>query len=60
MRSKSYIPSEAYNGFLAAKGYTNSVMWNTGQYFIAGQQNYGVNAMLVFAQACNESAYGTN
>lgn len=60
MRSKSYIPSEAYNGFLAAKGYTNSVMWNTGQYFIAGQQNYGVNAMLVFAQACNESAYGTS
>lgn len=61
LRTKSSIPSSVYNGFLQSKGYgTNSVLYNTGESFVKAQNDYGVNALMVFAQACLESAYGTS
>lgn len=61
LRSKSNIPVDRYNGFLSANGYsTNSVLWDHGQDFIDGQNKYGVNAMMVFAQAICESGWGTS
>ena len=61
LRSKSNITADKYNGFLASKGYgTNSVLWDSGQYFIDAQNTYGVNAVMIFAQACLEAAYGTS
>ena len=61
LRTKSNITADKYNGFLASKGYgTNSVLWDSGQYFIDAQNTYGVNAVMIFAQACLEAAYGTS
>jgi hypothetical protein len=37
-----------------------SVMVNSGQYFINGQNLYGTNALLAFSTAINESGYGRN
>lgn len=61
LRTRSSIPASAYNGFLNAHGYGSaSKLWNTGDLFLEGQEKYGVNAMLVFAQAIIESAWGTS
>lgn len=61
LRTKSSIPASVYNGYLQKKGYgRNSVLYNTGEAFIQAQNDYGVNALMVFAQACLESAYGTS
>lgn len=61
LRSKSNIPASAYNSFLSENGYgTSSALWNSGEYFINAQNTYGVNALMLFAQAANESAYGTS
>lgn len=61
LRTKSSIPASVYNGYLQKKGYgSNSVLYNTGEAFIQAQNDYGVNALMVFAQACLESAYGTS
>ena len=61
LRTKSSIPASVYNGFLKSKGFgTDSVLYNTGESFIQAQNDYGVNALMVFAQACLESRYGTS
>ncbi|GEM_PF-1974901 len=60
-RTKSKISAEQYNTFLSAQGYSsNSVLWNTGSTFLADQEQYGINAAMVFAEACVEAAYGTS
>lgn len=72
VRSKSTISNEQFNAFLKAKGYTSkpsstnfnalnrneSQLYNEGQTFIDAQNNYGVNALLIFSMACLESGYG--
>lgn len=61
LRSQSNISANVYNSFLSAKGYnSSSKLWNQGQTFIDAQNTYGVNALLVYAMACLESAYGTS
>ena len=46
---------------MSCKGYnSSSKLWNPGQTFIDAQNTYGVNALLVYALACLESAYGTS
>lgn len=61
-RSASTIPATVFDNYLVAvKGSgTNSKMKNKGQAFLDAQNNYGVNALLVYALACLESAYGTS
>ena len=39
---------------------STSKMANTGKYFIENQNKYGVNALIMFASAINESAYGNS
>ena len=61
LRTKSSIPASVYNGFLKNRGFgTDSVLYNTGESFVQAQNDYGVNALMVFAQACLESNYGTS
>ncbi len=61
LRTASSIPADMYNAYLSAKGYgQSSKLWDTGAVFLEGQDKYGMNAMLVFAMACLESAYGTS
>ncbi len=61
-RSQTGISADVMNNYLISiKGSgTNSKMKNEGQAFINAQNKYGVNALLVYALACLESAYGTS
>ena len=61
LRSRSYIPADAYDRFLQETGVSpSSKLWYQAQAFIDGQETYGVNALMVYAMACLESAYGTS
>ncbi len=61
-RSKTSISASTFDNFLlSVKGNnTNSKMRGQGAAFINAQNTYGVNALLVYALACLESAYGTS
>ncbi|MBR2577950.1 MAG: glucosaminidase domain-containing protein [Erysipelotrichaceae bacterium] len=56
LRSRSDISAGTLNNYIAS--YSGSVMANKGQDFINAQNTYGVNALILFAMACHESAYG--
>lgn len=58
LRSKTNIDASVLNNYLSS--YSNSVMRNQGQAFIDAQNTYGVNALLLYAMATHESAYGTS
>ena len=58
LRSKTNISATTLNKFISNK--SGSVMLNSGQTFIDAQNTYGINALLLFAMACHESAYGTS
>ncbi len=62
LRSKTEISASDLNAFLIdIKGSsTSSVIKNKGQAFIDAQNEYGVNALLLYAMACHESNYGTS
>lgn len=61
LRSHSYATADQYNGFLQKNGYnSSSKLWNTGESFIRYENQYGINGMFAFAQACLESGYGTS
>lgn len=62
LRSKTNLTASDLNGHLVkVKGSsTKSVIKNKGDAFISAQNNYGVNALLLYAMACHESAYGTS
>ncbi len=60
LRSKTAIKASVFDNFLKSKNYSNSVMQNEGTSFIEAQNTYGCNALLVYAMACLESAYGTS
>lgn len=57
-RSTSNIDEDTFDDII--DDYSNSVMRNTGEYFIKAQDKYGVNALILFAMGCHESAYGTS
>lgn len=61
-RTKTEIPASVFDNFLiSVKGSnTNSKMKDQGQTFINAQNTYGMNALLIYALACLESAYGTS
>ncbi len=59
VRTKSTISADAYNNFLLANGIgSESKLWNQGSTFVDAQNKYGVNALLLFAEAVNESGWG--
>lgn len=61
VRSKTSITADKFDGFLSSmKPNATSVLKNEGQTFIDMQNEYGCNAMIIFAMACLESAYGTS
>ncbi len=62
LRSKSNITADDLNkALLSVKGSnTNSVLKGNGAAFIEAQETYGVNALLLYAMACQESAWGTS
>ena len=58
LRSKTNISADTLNSYVSS--YNRSVMIGSGQYFIDAQNKYGINALLMFAMACHESANGTS
>lgn len=61
--SMTKYTADDFNQIIISKGYNSkseSVMYGEGASFIASQDKYGVNAMLTFAAALNESASGTS
>lgn len=61
LRTASNLTASDLQSFLTAKGYgSSSVLSGNTQTFIDSQNTYGVNALLVFAMAIHESAYGTS
>ena len=60
-RSKTNLTAEEMNAFIAqGVGGRNSVLLNTGQYFLDAQEKYGINAAIVLSIAILESGYGTS
>ncbi|MEG2908631.1 MAG: glucosaminidase domain-containing protein, partial [Erysipelotrichaceae bacterium] len=57
-RSLSVYDATVYDKFIENRGNAISKMLNLGNDFISNQNKYGVNALLMFGVACNESAYG--
>lgn len=58
-RSKTVLTAEDYNQVAKTKAQgANSKMLNLGQAFIDTQNNYGVNSLLMFGLAGNESNWG--
>lgn len=60
LRSKTKISDSTLDSFLKSMYSSGSVMKNEGSSFINAQNKYGCNALLVYAMACLESAYGTS
>lgn len=61
--SRTGYTADDFNQVIINKGYTSkeaSVMYGEGSSFIESQETYGVNALLTFAAAINESATGTS
>lgn len=61
--SMTKYTADDFNQIIISKGYkskSESAMYGEGNSFIASQDKYGVNAMLTFAAALNESASGTS
>ncbi|MEA5026301.1 MAG: Ig-like domain-containing protein [Erysipelotrichaceae bacterium] len=59
LRSKTNVTAAQLNTYLATKK-SSGTMLNNAQYFISAQNTYGTNALLLYAIACQESAYGTS
>ncbi|MEG2837114.1 MAG: dockerin type I domain-containing protein [Erysipelotrichaceae bacterium] len=56
-RSVSSYTADVFNKYITNE---NSKMFGLGSDFTSNQNNFGVNAALMFGVACNESAYGTS
>lgn len=59
-RTKTVYSATNINDYLNKRIASSSKLYNTGQYFIDAQNNYGVNAILMLAIGINESAFGTS
>lgn len=62
LRTKTTVTAKQLDDYLASQIGTNSnsVLKGMGQSFINAQEKYGVNALLVYAIAINESGWGTS
>lgn len=61
--SRTKYTANDFNQGIINKGYTSksqSAMYGEGNSFILSQERYGVNALLTFSAAINESATGTS
>lgn len=61
LRTKSNISADmlnnAFNNLTTSE---NSVLKNSGEYFIEAQEKYGINALLLYSMAVHESGWGTS
>lgn len=60
LETSSTLTAQEINAFFAAHAASNSVLQNSGAYFIEAEQAYGVNAQYLVAHAIIESAWGTS
>ena len=61
LRTKTEIKAETFDAFLKANNIpSTSKLYGNAQAFIDAQNEYGVNALMIYAMACLESAYGTS
>jgi len=60
VRSKTNIKASVFDSFLYSQKGNNTVMKGSGSVFINAQNKYGCNALIIYAMACLESAYGTS
>lgn len=63
LRTKSNITADDLDRYLISKGYGSkdcSAMAGEGHSFVDAQNKYGVNALMVYAMAIQESGYGTS
>ncbi|MBO4920259.1 MAG: glucosaminidase domain-containing protein, partial [Erysipelotrichaceae bacterium] len=60
VRSKTNIAASSFNEFMKDTKGSASVMYNQADTFIESQNKYGCNALIIYAMACLESAYGTS
>lgn len=59
-RTTTNYSASDLDAFINNKVSGNSKLKGLGSYFIEYQNKYGVNALLSFGVACNESSYGTS
>lgn len=61
-RSKTNFTAEQLDAFVAYQtaGNTSSKMYQQGKNFLSTQNRWGVNALLMYGVAANESAWGTS
>lgn len=60
LRSKSSYTSQDINNYFDKYTSSDSVLRNTGEYFIKAQNKYGVNVSAIIGIAMNESSKGTS
>ena len=61
LRTKTKIPAEVFDAYLKAQSVrSDSRLYGAAQDFIDAQNEYGVNALMIYSMACLESAYGTS
>lgn len=60
IRTKTSIPGSVLDSFLSYMGHSDSVMRGNGNDFVNLGDEYGCNGALIYALACQESAYGTS
>lgn len=58
LRSKTNISASVLDSYVSDR--SGSVLKNEGSSFIEAQSKYGFNALMIYAMACHESAYGTS
>ncbi len=57
-RSKSTYESTVFDAYTNSNGGSGGKLVNTGQYFYAVQDNYGINGALQYAMGIHESGWG--
>lgn len=57
-RTLSNISADVFESYISDQ--TNSVLKGNCKVFTKNQEKYGINALMLFAMACQESAYGTS
>lgn len=60
LRTRSNLTGSQLDQYLSSIGMTHSVYYGKSQEFVNAQNKYGMNALLVFAMAGLESAFGTS
>ena len=60
LRSKASYTAEDINDYFNNNTPSDSVLRNTGEYFIKAQSKYGVNASIMIGVAMNETGRGTS